>query len=302
MSVRPAATTGSPQSHRAAAENRSFSKKILIVEDDPHEREGLRMLLERSGFRASTAVDGIEALETIRRDTFDLLLVDLGLPGMSGHELIAQLPESGRTRIVILSGNDTPESVLSALREKTCHYLIKPIDSQQLLEVIRETLELPGGADQIELLSADPHWVELRFPCDQRIAKCVEEYLRNLDADLPERVREPVELAVHEMVRNAIEWGGHSDPKSKVQITCLRTDKLLLYRIADPGAGFDPASLKHAAAGDSSGDPCAHIAVREEQGLRPGGFGILIARSLVDELMYNEAHNEVLVLKYLNKS
>lgn len=287
---------------RTSNEETPRRKRILIVEDDASEREGLRVFLERSGFRAGTAANGTDALKAVRQESFDLLLVDLGLPGMSGHEFIAQLPKESRPRVVITSGNETPESVLCALREKACQYITKPFEPQRLLEVIQRTLELPDSAAQIELLSADPHWVELRFPCDQRIAGCVEDYLRKLEADLPERVREPIEMAVHELVRNAIEWGGRLDPRAKVQITCLRTDHLLLYRIADPGAGFDPARLQHAAIGQTSGDLCAHTYVREQQGLRPGGFGILMARSLVDELMYNEAHNEVLVLKYLNKA
>lgn len=259
------------------------------------------MLLERAGFRVDTAPDGRGALQLVERQKFKLLLVDLGLPEMSGHELITRLPQPSRPRVVVITGDDTAESLLRALREKACHYITKPFDPQTLLEVIHNVLELPECTEEIELLSADPHWVELRFPCDQRIASCVEGYLQKLEADLPQRVREPVEMAVHELVRNAIEWGGHLDPRAKVQITCLRTNHLLVYRIADSGAGFDPARLQHAAAGQSSDDLCAYVPVREQQGLRPGGLGIHMARSLVDELMYNEAHNEVMILKYLNK-
>jgi CheY-like chemotaxis protein/anti-sigma regulatory factor (Ser/Thr protein kinase) len=301
MIAHPASSGLQPELRGSSNEQNSPRKRILIVEDGAGERQGLQRLLERAGFTVSTAADGPEALESIRRQAFDLLLVDLGLPGMSGHELIAQLPKGCRARVVIISGNDTPESVLSALREKACQYITKPFDPQRLLEVIQNTLELPDCADEIELLSADPHWVELRFPCDQRIARCVEDYFRKLESDLPERVREPLEMAVHELVSNAIEWGGHSDPSSKVQITYLRTDKLLLYRIADPGCGFDPAHLEHAAIGHGPEDLCTHTDVRAAKGMRPGGFGILMAQSLVDELMYNEARNEVLVLKYLNK-
>jgi CheY-like chemotaxis protein/anti-sigma regulatory factor (Ser/Thr protein kinase) len=302
MIARPASSDLQPELRRSSNEQNLPRKRILIVEDGAGEREGLQRLLERAGFTVGTAADGLEALESIQREAFDLLLVDLGLPGMSGHELIACLPERLRPRVVIITGDDTRESLLQALREKACEYITKPFDPQRLLEVIHNTLELPECADEIELLSADPHWVELRFPCDPRIARCVEDYFRKLESDLPQRVREPIEMAVHELVNNAIEWGGRSNPGSKVQITYLRTDSVLLYRIADPGCGFDPAHLEHAAIGHAPEDLCAHTDVREEKGMRPGGFGILMAQSLVDELMYNEAHNEVLVLKYLNKT
>ena len=81
---------------------------------------------------------------------------------------------------------------------------------------------------------------------------------------------------------------------------CGRT-RLLLYRIADPGEGFDIDQLRHAAIMNPDDDPMRHLSVREEQGLRPGGFGLAMTRSLVDDLIYNEARNEVLLIKYLRR-
>src|SRR5207247_9120594 len=65
--------------------------------------------------------------------------------------------------------------------------------------------------------------------------------------------------------------------------------------IRDSGPGFDPKNLPHAAKPE---DPIAHMMVRETLGLRDGGFGILLARGLVDELEYNETGNEVRLVKY----
>jgi anti-sigma regulatory factor (Ser/Thr protein kinase) len=75
---------------------------------------------------------------------------------------------------------------------------------------------------------------------------------------------------------------------------------MLLYRIADPGEGFDIDRLRHAAISNPDDNPLQHAFVREEQGLRPGGLGLAITRSLVDELIYNEARNEVVFVKYLD--
>ena len=72
---------------------------------------------------------------------------------------------------------------------------------------------------------------------------------------------------------------------------------MLLYRIADPGEGFDIDKLRHAAIMNPDDDPMRHLSVREQQGLRPGGFGLAMTRSLVDDLIYNEARNEVLLIK-----
>jgi len=75
---------------------------------------------------------------------------------------------------------------------------------------------------------------------------------------------------------------------------------MLLYRIADPGQGFSFQELAHAAVSNPEDSPLEHALVRQEKGLRPGGFGVLITREVVDELLYNEAQNEVVFVKYLD--
>ena len=77
---------------------------------------------------------------------------------------------------------------------------------------------------------------------------------------------------------------------------------MLLYRVADPGSGFSFENLAHAAAGQPEEQPIAHVAVREQLGIRPGGFGIAMIRAIADELIYNEAQNEVIFVKYLTPS
>ena len=89
------------------------------------------------------------------------------------------------------------------------------------------------------------------------------------------------------------------DPNRKVRIACLRTRRMVLYRIADPGPGFRLEELPHAAVSNPD-NPLLHVQVREEKGLRAGGFGILMTKSIVDELIYNEARNEVVFVKYLD--
>jgi anti-sigma regulatory factor (Ser/Thr protein kinase) len=75
---------------------------------------------------------------------------------------------------------------------------------------------------------------------------------------------------------------------------------MLMYRIADPGTGFNIEDLPHAAIGHPPEDPIAHMDVREAKGIRPGGFGLLTVRASVDELLYNEQRNEVVFVKYLD--
>ena len=92
--------------------------------------------------------------------------------------------------------------------------------------------------------------------------------------------------------------GGKLDPNRKVRIAQVRSSRMLMYRIADPGPGFSFEGLSHAAIGQSTDEPVA-LALRDQMGIRPGGFGILMTRALGDELIYNEAQNEVIFIKYL---
>ena len=98
---------------------------------------------------------------------------------------------------------------------------------------------------------------------------------------------------------NATEHGGGSDPRQEVIVTYVRGSRSLVYYVRDPGAGFSFEDLSHAAVSNPPDSPFEHADIRERMGLRPGGFGILLTRKLVDELIYNETGNEVLLIKYL---
>jgi len=273
--------------------------KILVAEDDLRERNGLRVLLETRGYTVKVAADGVEALQRIQEEEFDLLLTDVWMPRMNGLELLSSLPNNPPLRTVVMTADDTPGTLLEALRVQACRFIAKPLNPKQLLELIRSALAAPAPAP-IEVTSAEPNWVELLVPCDMPTAERIQCFLERLDADLPPEVRRSVDLAFHELLMNAIEWGGRLNPDVKVRIACLRTEKMVLYRIADPGKGFKPAEMPHAAINNALGQPLEHTAAREEKGMRPGGLGILMAKAMVDELLYNEAHNEVVLVKYLH--
>jgi anti-sigma regulatory factor (Ser/Thr protein kinase) len=126
--------------------------------------------------------------------------------------------------------------------------------------------------------------------------------MMKLDADLPGSVRETIASSFRELLLNAVEWGGQFDPNRKVRIASVRSPRMLMFRIADPGSGFSFQGLSHAAVGQPESEPIAHMSVREERGIRPGGFGILLTKAAADELLYNEAQNEVMFVKYFDKA
>ena len=176
--------------------------------------------------------------------------------------------------------------------------LVSELEVRDLLNVVQSALRESGDSQPIEVVSAVPGWVELIVPCTREAAEQIQQVVTRLGADLPEDVLEAVAFAFRELVMNAVEWGGRLDPSHKVRITCVRTDRMLMYRIADPGPGFSFENLDHAAIGHDN--PIDHMLVRNAKGLRAGGFGVLTARASVDELVYNQKQNEVIFIKYLN--
>jgi anti-sigma regulatory factor (Ser/Thr protein kinase) len=199
-----------------------------------------------------------------------------------------------------MTADDTPETLIRAVKEQACRYLRKPVEPQTLAEVVREVLESKPPSRPIEVLSSRPNWVELLVPCEFQSANKIHSLLTSLDADLPEEVRESVALAFRELLMNAVEWGGKLDPSRSVRIAYLRARRMVLYRISDPGQGFSFGDLAHSALANATEQSFEHIEVRQRKGLRPGGFGLLMTRALVDELIYNEAQNEVVFVKYLD--
>jgi CheY-like chemotaxis protein/anti-sigma regulatory factor (Ser/Thr protein kinase) len=276
--------------------------KILVVEDDPHLTEIITQVLDLSGHSVITAVDGVEALEKLRQEEFDLMLTDVRMPRMDGLELLRRLPTElpHPPKVVVMTADDTPETLLRALREQAYQYISKPFDPEQLLQLVDGALASSAAPLPIEVLSARPNWVELLVPCEISSAERIQDFLARLRADLPDEVRESVGNAFREMLLNAIEWGGKFDPNRKVRIAFLRARRMLLYRIADPGPGFNIEGLSHSALANTPERPAEHVRVREAKGLRPGGFGIAMVKAMVDELIYNEARNEVVLIKYLD--
>ncbi len=274
-------------------------QRVLVVDDDRVLRMALSRLLAES-YEVEEAGDGDEALAKAAAGRFDLVLLDIGLPGMSGLDVLARLNGDGQhPRVVMMTADDTPETLLRAITDQAYDYIVKPFPPSAILAVASKALAAPDEALKIQVLSARPEWVELLVPCSLDVADRLQNFVMRLDTKLPDAVRESVGMAFRELLCNAIEWGGKLDATRHVRIACLRSKRMLLYRIADPGKGFKLDDLTHAAISNAPDRPLDHALVREEQGLRAGGFGIFLVREMVDELIYNEAHNEVVFVKYL---
>ena len=275
--------------------------RVLIADDDAAIRRGISKLLENAGFAVSEAADGIAALKAIQEQQYDLVFLDIWMPHLSGLEVLARIRTgASRPKVIVTTSDDTSETLLRAVKEQAYDYLRKPFPPREAVEAAQRAL----SADQepaIEVLSARPHWVELLIPCTREAAERIQNFMMKLEADLPDSVRETIASCFRELLLNAVEWGGQLDPNRKVRIAAVRSPRMLMFRIADPGPGFSFEGLSHAAVGHP-GEPIAHMPVREERGIRAGGFGILMTKASADELLYNEAQNEVMFVKYFDNA
>ena len=274
-------------------------QKILVADDDRSTRFAISSMLKNAGYAVTAVSNGGEALRKIQKTNFALAFLDIWMPELTGLEVLARVRQGeSRPKVIIMTSDGTPENVLRAIREQAYEYVTKPFPPKEAVELAERALKQEASAP-IEVISAKPHWVELLIPCTREAAERIQSFLMQLDTNLPDDVRNRIGLAFRELLLNAVEWGGQLDPNRKVRIAYVRSSRMLLYRIADPGPGFTFKDLTHAAVGQPADDPMAHMTVRNQLGIRPGGFGIAMTQSMADELIYNEAQNEVIFVKYL---
>jgi len=274
--------------------------EVLVADDDRTTRFAISSMLKKAGYAVTAVKNGAEALRNIQRRSFDLAFLDIWMPQLTGLEVLARVRAGeSHPKIVIMTSDGTPETLLRAVREQAYEYLSKPFPPKDAVEVAQRALK-ENASPPIEVISAKAHWVELLIPCTREAAGRIQSFLMKLDTDLSDDLRSTIGLAFRELLLNAVEWGGKLDPNRKVRIAYVRSSRLLLYRVADPGPGFSFQGLTHAAVGQPAEEPIAHVAVRDQLGIRPGGFGIAMTRAIADELLYNEAQNEVIFIKYLS--
>ena len=122
--------------HRAPLQaHKPLQPRILVVDDDENFRMMLLDFLQASGYSARAAEDGKAAVSLLREMTFDLLLVDLRMPGMDGIELIAQAKRlQPQARTIILTAYGSKETAIEALHLGVTDYLEKPIQDLRMLE------------------------------------------------------------------------------------------------------------------------------------------------------------------------
>jgi DNA-binding NtrC family response regulator len=111
--------------------------RVLVVDDEPDLRHGLRLLLAPQGFDVAEAATGAEALAALARAPADVVVTDLQMPGMSGTELLAEVKRRRpSTVVVVLTGYGSIESAVWCLQHGASHFLTKPFDNQEVVTLL----------------------------------------------------------------------------------------------------------------------------------------------------------------------
>lgn len=116
--------------------------KILIVDDEAVIREGIRRILEKSGFSVEATASGRIALENIQEEEFDVVITDLKMPGMSGMEVLKNIKIlQPAVPVIIITGYATVETAVEAIKNGAFDYLSKPFTPDQILSMVNRALE-----------------------------------------------------------------------------------------------------------------------------------------------------------------
>ena len=278
-----------------------MSATVLLAEDNNPSREVYATALRKAGYDVIPVPDGEAALEILKRESVDVLVTDVFMPGMSGIDLLEHARKlKPDLRAIVITGQKTGETIIGALRHHACEFLSKPFHLEELLEAVGEVLKR-DIALEIEVISGRTDWIELRVPCDLAAVEPIQRCLGHLHEHIPRETRDAVGAVFRELLNNAIEHGGKCDPAKRVVIKYIHLKRAILYSIKDPGEGFNIEEIEHAAFANPPDQPTRHMEVRQEKGMRPGGFGIMLASQVIDELVYNEKRNELIFVKYIDE-
>ena len=267
----------------------------LIVEDDADQAEMAARMVRYRGFDPVIAPTGDSGLALARDLRPDVVLLDLMLPDTSGFEVCRDLRADRATMltpVVMLTALDDATNRVRGYRVGANAYVPKPYGAEDLFRAIAEARAWRERMEKGRIQG------EIHVELNSEIAflQEVNDFLLGVGLAVPFADDELYSLrqAVLEMGQNAIEWGNRNSSDQLVDITYrIHADRVEIV-IRDQGSGFDRSQLAHAASAD---DPVAHMDVREKLGLREGGFGLMVAHGMVDEMTHNEKGNEVTLIK-----
>ena len=279
---------------------KAVASRVLLIGKDPGLSTPLEEGLTERNCVFDHAAGSADALCRLRRTPYEVVITD---PATSIEEDLALLSEMRAirpgVRVIVLAPNSTPEEVIGALRSQVFLCKSAPFDAMEIAEYAARAATATDALLGIEVLSAHRDWVSVRLNCQMLTAERLVSFLKELQSELPVSPREELMMAFREILMNAMEHGAGFKADKVIEVAAVHTARATVFYVHDPGAGFRWEAIPHAAVSNPPGAPAKHLELREQQGMRPGGFGILLTRGIVEELIYSEVGNEVLLIKHM---
>lgn len=122
-------------------EQRQMGRRVLLIEDEPHIAEAIRFLLSRDGWAVASHGDGADALDVIRAEPPDVLVLDLVLPGRTGYDILADLradPALSGLPVLILSARGQPQDRARAEQAGASRFMAKPFGNDEIISTLRQ--------------------------------------------------------------------------------------------------------------------------------------------------------------------
>src|SRR6516165_3501722 len=277
--------------------------RVLVIGSEAQVSREIGEALSAADFPMEYSAGQADALQRLRARSFGVVITN---PDSTVEEDLALLEEMRTIRpgvkCIVLARHSTQDEVIAALGARVFACFTPPFDPGEIANLARHAASDSQWRDDIQVLSARPGWVSVRVNCRLLTAERLMTFAKELSAQLPEDTQQEIMQAFREILLNAMEHGAAFNPEQVVEVTGVRTGRSMVFYVRDPGAGFRRESLTNAAIANPADDPTAHIVQREAEGLRPGGYGLLLASGTVDELIYNEVGNEVLLIKYVDSA
>jgi DNA-binding response OmpR family regulator len=273
-----------------------MAERALIVEDEPDMADVMARMLRLRHMDSTVLHEGNPAPAYVRAHQPDVVLLDLMLPDRSGHSVCEEIKldrATNLTPIIMVTALGGREELIKGLAVGANEYLTKPFEPEELHAAIDRAI---AWRDELKRSGAHGE-VHFQLKSDTRLLTELNHMLSSLllYTRLSAEAAHQFMTAVREMGINAMEWGHRKQVNLLVTVTYRIEADRVVVTVKDTGPGFSREDLTHAA---DLNDPEKHLDVRQSLGLRVGGFGILMARGLVDEMQYNEAGNEVRLVKY----
>jgi len=240
-------------------------------------------------------------LTLLKHRRFDLVLVEDGRSDNTGGDIVAAIRAAQPgAKVILIDAAPRTEDVIDVMQQKAYSYFSRPFSAGAVRDMMDSAVRQLSCDDSIRVLSAVPEFLCLKIRCTLPAADRLLQFMEEMKSGIEAHERVSVATAFRELLMNAIEHGGNLNPDQWVRVSRIRSKRSLVYHMEDPGPGFSRSELDHAAIAHPDESPVAHMEARGKAGLRMGGFGILMAQKLVDEVIYNEQGNEVILVKFLD--